>query len=469
MVPTVSAEIFHAYDIRGVYPALINEDVFFALGQAFGTYVICHGSANLSKNNIAVGRDNRSSGESLMKSFIGGLISTGCTVTDLGIVITPMVNFSEYTWKVSAGVSITASHNRPEFNGLKISFNKKPFSVKDYQELEKIIKIGKFEEDKGKPKKEDVWPRYKEQILQLVKVPQKLKIVIDSGNGTTGLFAPDLFRSLGCEVVELFTKSDGSFPNHLPYPQLTENYKKLSNSIKENKADFGLAFDGDGDRLGVYDEKGFFVQDDLLGAIFAASILEKKQGENIVVNIGTSSAAITYLERHGGKAVYSKTGYPFVMNTMQKVNSPFGAELSGHFYFKDEYFGFGDAMYAAARFCQIIAEKGVTVSQLMHAFPKVYATEEVRLDVPRDIDKDKLIEKVKDEIVQRHPDAKINLTDGVWFTLPNGSWGSLRSSNTENVLSVRAEAKSSGELKKVVSLVEELLGSQGVTFNWKQV
>ncbi|MBI2590471.1 MAG: phosphomannomutase/phosphoglucomutase [Candidatus Blackburnbacteria bacterium] len=469
MLPSLTSGMFHAYDIRGVYPEEINEDVFFALGQAFGTYVICHGSANVSNNSIAVGRDNRPSGEDLSKSFIEGLLSTGCGVTNLGIVTTPMANFSEYTSGVSAGVSITASHNKPEFNGLKISFNKKPFSTKDYQELAKIIKIGKFEKGKGKLQKEDIWPSYKEQILQLIKMPRKLKIVIDSGNGTTGLFAPDLFRSLGCEVIELYTESDGTFPNHLPYPQLTDNYKNLSYSIKENKADFGLAFDGDGDRLGIYDEKGFFVQDDLLGAIFAASILEKKPGESMVVNVGTSSAATTYIEKHGGKVVYSKTGYPFMMNTMQKANSPFGAELSGHFYFKDEYYGFGDATYAAARFCQIIGEKKVAVSQLVHTFPKVYATEEVRVNLPERADKEKLIEKVKEEIIKKYPEARINLTDGVLFTFPNSSWGLIRLSNTENVLSLRAEAKNGIGLKKVVLLMEELLGAQGVIFNWKQV
>jgi len=469
MHPTVLSEIVHAYDIRGVYPVEINEEVFFTFGQAFGTYAICHGSPESANNNIAVGRDNRPSGESLMKSFIGGLISTGCSVTDLGIVTTPMVNFSEYTSGVSAGVSITASHNKPEFNGLKISFNKKPFLPKGYQELKKFIEIGKFEKGKGKLKKEDIWPKYKEHILQLVKVPHKLRIVIDSGNGTTGLFAPDLFKSLGCEIIELYTESDGTFPNHLPYPQVEAYYKKLSQTIREAKADFGIAFDGDGDRLGVYDEKGNFVQSDFLGAIFAASILERKSGENIVVNVGTSSAASDYVERHGGKIVYSKTGYPFMMNTMQKVRSPFGAELSGHFYFKDEYYGFGDATYAAARFCQIIGEKKVAVSQLVHTFPKVYATEEVRVNLPERTDKEKLIEKVKEEIIRKYPEAKINLTDGVLFTLPNGSWGLIRLSNTENVLSLRAESKKGAGLKQVALLMEELLGAQGVIFNWKQV
>lgn len=454
------------YDIRGVYPDSINEEVFFALGQAFGTYACCRGSLDFSRNNIAVGRDNRISGESLSKSFIDGVLQTGCNVVDLGIVITPIVNFAEYESNLIASVSITASHNKPEYNGLKISFNKTPFSPKEYEELFKIIKIGKVEKGKGRLKKTDLWPQYKNNILGSTKVSRKLKVVIDTGNGTTGLFAPEFFGDLGCEVIELFTDSDGTFPNHLPYPQMTQSYRQLSDTIRKNKADFGLAFDGDGDRLGVYGEKGNFVQDDLLGAILAASILEKNPGGNIVVNVGTSSAASRYIEKHGGKVVYSKTGYPYVMSTMRKVNSLFGAELSGHFYFKDKYFGFSDALYAAARFCQIIAEKQVAVSQLTQAFPKVYTTEEMRVSLPEGVNKEKIIEKAKVEILQKYPEAKVNLTDGVWFTLSNGSWGLLRPSNTENVLSVRAEAKSKDALKTVESMITKVLTDQGVLFNW---
>ena len=391
-MPSLPSSIFHSYDIRGKYPEELTDNISLLLGKALGTYVICNIDTHLALR-VCVGQDKRKSGIPLKESFVRGVISTSCDVIDLGVVTTPMVNFYDATEhaptaKVAAGISITASHIKKDHNGFKISFNKKPFSQKDYQELRKIVEIGKYEKGEGRI--------------------EKINIEKDYFN--------NLYSSVSIDKDEI---------------------SKISNEIK-------ISQDTDGDRLIV---EG--VEPDLLNAIFAASILEKNPNATIVLNTASSLSVIEYIKRHGGKVIFSKTGYPNIMRTMEEKDAIFGGEISGHFYFKDKHFGYSDGLYSAARLCEIIETKDVSLAQLVKQIPQYPSTPEIRVELPEDKDVHKIVGELIEEAHSKFKNAEFLEIDGVRITFPDKSWFLIRASGTENAVSVRAESKTRNGLEEI--------------------
>lgn len=459
----ISAEIFRMYDIRGVYEKDLTDKAAYLIGKGVGTFIL---GKNVKK--IAVGRDNRVSGGQVSQNFIKGLLDTGCDVVNFGFVLNPLIYFSWYHLDFNAGAVVTASHNPPEYNGFKISVNKRPLLGDDYQKIKDICQSGNFKSGSGTVYKGNIWPDYKKNILSSISLRRKLKIAVDCGNGTAGMFAPEILKDLGCEVTPIFCESDGTFPNHIPYPQKTEYYTKLIRKIKELNLDAGLAFDGDGDRLGIYDEKGNFIENDRLAMIFASSICKNYPNTKIVMNVSTSLSVIDYIKSCGGEFYFSKTGYPYISARMKELGSIFGGEISGHFFFKDKYYGYDDALYAGIRILEILSSGESSLSTIVSKLPKYFETREFRLEIPENADKFKIINDIKKEIMAEYPEVKVLDLDGIRFTLPL-SWGLIRVSNTEPLLTGRAEGKTAEELKKIETIIKEKLKKYNVILDWETV
>ena len=457
----IPADIFRTYDIRGIYGSDLTDEVINVVGKGVGTYFLNHGV-----KKVIVGRDNRINSPKTAEIFIQSLLETGCDVIDIGVCLTPMVYFSWYHLDANAAVMITASHNPAKYNGFKVSKNKKPLAGDDYQEILKICQKGEFSAGSGMKEEVSVWEAYKKSIKKNISLGREMKVVVDCGNGTASLFAPEILRELGCEVIALFSESDGSFPNHEPYPQKVELYGELIKTIKEKGADLGLSFDGDGDRLGVYDEKGNFVENDRLAMIFAQDICRKNPNSKVVMNVSTSLSVIEHIENCGGKLILWKTGYPFITEKMNELGAVFGGEISGHFFFKDRYFGFDDALYAGFRALEIASQDQRSFSEIISDLPKYYETREIRVKLPEDKDKFAVAGKIAEEIKKEYPESKILDFDGIRFVFNDG-WGLIRPSNTEPVIGTRAEAKTPQRLEEIKGLIQKKLKDNGVELNWE--
>lgn len=456
----VSSEIFRMYDIRGVYGEDLNNDTVEIIGKGIGTFFLNHGI-----KKIAIARDNRTSGPKIKEILVKNLLTTGTDVLDLDIALNPFVYYSWFKLNTNASVIITASHNPAKYNGFKLSINKHPLMGDDYQELFKICQSGNFVKGFGRLEKYDIWPEYKNEIKKNIKLERKLKIVIDCGNGTAGLFAPEILKDLGCEVIPLYTESDGNFPNHDPYPQKVELYQKLIESIKESKADLGLSFDGDGDRLGIYDENGNFVENDRLAMVFAKDICSRNKNHKIVMNISTSLAVTDFIESCGGEVTLWKTGYPNISNKMKEIGAIFGGEISGHFFFKDKYFGYDDALYSALRALEIVTKGEESLSSIISRLPRYFETRENRIEVPEGKDKFLISQNISLQIKKDYPKVKVMDIDGIRFSFADG-WGLVRPSNTESVISIRAEGKTVKKLEEIKKLIYDKLKENGIIFEW---
>lgn len=457
--PQINPKIFRMYDIRGIVDKDITPQAVELLGKGVGTLFL---SQNI--NQIIVGRDNRPSGEEIQTQLCQALASTGINVVNVGLTMTPMIYFSWHQLDANAALNITGSHNPAEYNGFKITRNKQAMYGDQYQELLKLIQSGKFKSGKGKITAYDLWPEYKQTIIKDIKLVKPLKVVIDTGNGTCGPYAPELLRELGCEVIELYTESDGNFPNHPPYPQKTEFYQDLIGKVKSEKADLGLAFDGDGDRLGVYESTGDFIQSDVLAMLFTRNVLKTHPNSTIVMNISTSAKVLEDMKNHGGQPIIWKTGYPLIIEKMIKTKAIFGGEISGHFFFKDRYFGFDDAIYAAARILEIKSQQPqVSLTELIADAPEYVSTPEFRVKAD---DKWGTIKSLVSEIKSEFPDAEVMDIDGIRFSFPDKSWALIRPSNTESLLTGRAEAKTEARLEELKTLIKDKLLKYKVKLDW---
>lgn len=457
----ISSDIFRTYDIRGTYGFDLTEDAVNVIGKGMGTYFQKHGV-----KRVIVGRDNRVSGPNLFAALTKGLMETGCDVVDIGLCLTPMVYFSWYYLDAKAAIMITASHNPAKYNGFKVSKNKKPLVGEDYQEILQVCQKSEFFSGAGTKKEVSIWDAYKESIKKNISLGRKMKVVVDCGNGTASLFAPEILRELGCEVTALFCDSDGRFPNHDPYPQKVELYGELIKTIKETGADIGLTFDGDGDRLGVYDEQGNFVENDRLAMIFAEDICKKNPQAQVVMNVSTSLSVIEHIESCGGKVTLCKTGYPFVTEKMNELGAVFGGEISGHFFFKDRYFGFDDALYAGFRALEIASQSGRPFSETISNLPRYHETREIRIELPEGLDKFEIAGRIAREIRSEYPDSEVLDFDGIRFSFGDG-WGLVRPSNTEPIIGARAEAKTPERLQEIKNLIQDKLQASGVQFTWE--
>jgi phosphomannomutase/phosphoglucomutase len=450
----LQAEIFREYDIRGVADTQLTSDGVTELGQALGTWMIRRGS-----RKISLARDCRLSSPRLHEALLKGLLATGCAVTDLGVVPTPLLYYSVFHLKADGGVMITGSHNPADYNGFKTMHGDGTIHGEDIQEVRRLIEAGDFERGSGTVRTFDIVTPYVDEIASQFRLPRRIKVVADAGNGTAGPVVQRLFAKLNCEPVELFFEMDGRFPNHHPDPTQPENLQHLIAAVRENKADVGLAFDGDSDRLGAVDETGEVLYGDQLMIIYSREILSRKPGATIIGEVKSSQNMYDDITRHGGKAVMWKTGHSLIKARMKELHAELAGEMSGHMFFADRYYGFDDAIYAACRLLEIVSNSGRPLSSLLADLPKTLTTPEIRVDCP-DNRKFAVVSAVKAKF-QRDYDV-IDI-DGARVNFGRG-WGLVRASNTQPVLVLRFEAQTQELLEEYRAKVEEAVAEAQATF-----
>ena len=370
----VNPSIFKAYDIRGVVPSTINEVLAEALGKAFGSVALKEG-----EKAVAVGRDGRLSGPSLSAALIRGLIAAGIDVVDVGMVTTPMLYFAANTL-ASSGIQVTGSHNPKDYNGFKMVLAGRAIYGEEIQALGRSIQAESWVTPAaaGKLSQVDVASAYRERIVSGVKLSRPMKIVIDSGNGIAGASAPAIFRALGCEVTELFSDVDGNFPNHHPDPSKPENLRDLIRALQSGDAELGLAFDGDGDRLGIVTKDGQNIYPDRQMMLFARDVLSRVPGGTIVYDVKCSQRLAPEIEAAGGVPLMYKTGHSLIKAKMKEVNSPLGGEMSGHIFFKERWYGFDDGTYAGARLLEIVS-RSPDAGEVLNRLPTSFSTPEINV------------------------------------------------------------------------------------------
>jgi phosphomannomutase/phosphoglucomutase len=432
--------IFKEYDIRGIVAEHMPDNVVIAIGKAVGTTL-----ARAGKKNVNIGRDCRLTSERLFERLTEGILSTGVTVRDVGMCTSPMLYFSIYHCDADGGIMITGSHNPSEYNGFKICVGKNTIHGEAIQALRTMIERDDFDSGKGRLIRECVADAYKDYLAVQCPLRKKIKVVIDAGNGTGGVFAVPIFERMGCDVVPLFCEVDGRFPNHHPDPTVPENLVALQEKVRSEKADLGIAYDGDGDRIGAVDEKGAIVYGDALMILFAEEILSRKPGAVFIAEVKCSRNLYNEITRMGGKPIMWKTGHSLIKAKMKETRAELAGELSGHMFFKDRYFGFDDAIYASCRLLEILAKSDQTFSTMLARIPRTYATPEIRRDCP-DTKKFKVVEKAIDYFKKN--DYDVIDVDGARVTF-EGGWGLVRASNTQPSLVLRFEADSAESLQKI--------------------
>ena len=448
-------KIFRQYDIRGVVDIDINDQTMTMIAKAFARYARQKG-----EHTILVGRDNRSSSPRLAALTIEALKNSGCTVLDLGIVVTPMFYFAARHLNINAGIMITASHNPPEYNGCKLLLGESTIYGEQIQDIRRIIEARDFlTGEAGSVKKVDITGRYMEMIAEKISMGANIpKIVVDCGNGTASLFAPAIFRSLGCEVIELYCESDPSFPNHHPDPIDPKNMQDLSNEVKRTRSDLGIGIDGDGDRLGVVDPDGNLIWGDMLMILFWRQILPKYPGSKCIVEVKCSQSLIDEIKRLGGEPVMYKTGHSLIKAKMKEIGAIFTGEMSGHMFFADEYYGFDDAIYAGARLLSLLSHSPQNLTQLLKDVPRYYSTPEIRVP-STDEEKFALVGQVLKHFQTKYEVIDI---DGARIVFPSG-WGLVRASNTGPELIVRCEGNTPETLESIKNELFGYLEELGLT------
>ncbi|AHF65303.1 MULTISPECIES: phosphomannomutase/phosphoglucomutase [Pseudomonas] len=438
--PTLPDNIFRAYDIRGVVGDTLNAETAYWIGRAIG-------SESLAQNepNVSVGRDGRLSGPELVQQLIQGLHDSGCHVSDVGLVPTPALYYAANVLAGKTGVMLTGSHNPKDYNGFKIVIAGDTLANEQIQALHERIKTNNLTSQKGSITKVDILDRYFQQIKNDIVMARKLKVVVDCGNGAAGVIAPQLIEALGCEVISLFEEVDGNFPNHHPDPGKLENLEDLIAKVKETGADLGLAFDGDGDRVGVVTNKGNVVYPDRLLMLFALDVLKRNPGADIIFDVKCTRRLTPLISEHGGRPVMWKTGHSLIKKEMKKSGALLAGEMSGHIFFKERWFGFDDGIYSAARLLEILSQESQSAEDLFETFPNDISTPEINIKVT-DVTKFSIIEALEKDA--QWGDAKLTSIDGVRVDYPNG-WGLVRASNTTPVLVLRFEAETEAELQRI--------------------
>ncbi len=444
----MNAHIFREYDIRGLVDKDLTIEVVELLGKGLGTIIRRQGG-----RSIVVGRDCRESSTRFRDALCKGLTSTGLNVFDVGVVPTPLTYFAANTLPVDGLAMITGSHNPPEYNGFKIGAGKTTFHSHEIQALRRLIEAKDFEVGvkPGRVEPYDIITAYNHFITQTVKVGRKgMRIVIDAGNGTGGAVAVPLFQSMGFDVVPLFCEMDATFPNHHPDPTVLENLQDLIAAVKREKAEVGIAYDGDTDRIGVIDDQGNVLWGDQIMVLFSRYVLKESPGAAIVGEVKCSYTLYDDIAKNGGKPVMWKAGHSLIKSKMKEEHAELAGEMSGHIFFKNRYFGFDDAIYSTARLLEILTHEPKKLSQLLSDVPKTYASPELRFDTK---------EEKKFEMVKRATETlraaghSIIDVDGVRVTFPDG-WGLIRASNTQPILVLRFEANTPERLKEIQALIE---------------
>lgn len=422
--------IFREYDIRGIAEKELRDPDVEALGRALATYLIRH-----SGRTICLGRDCRLSGERLHSALLRGLLSAGTHVLDLGVVPTPVLYYAAVHFAANGAVMITGSHNPPEYNGFKTVCGPGTLHGSEIQSIHKLIVNSDFESGEGTVKQVDAITPYIEEIASQFRFERRVKVVLDAGNGTAGPVVHKLLEKLNVDAIEMFFDMNGHFPNHHPDPTVLSNLRDLQKAVRTQKAELGIAFDGDSDRLGAVDENGEVIYGDMLLLIFGREILSRKPGSTFIGEVKCSQAMYDKLLELGGKPIMYKTGHSLIKAKMKQEHAELAGEMSGHMFFADRYYGYDDAIYAACRLIEIVAKSGNPLSHQLEGIPKLVSTPELRVDCPDDM-KFRVVEKVADRIRQHYPVVDV---DGVRVPFEHG-WGLVRASNTQPVLVMRFEA-----------------------------
>ncbi|HEY3742099.1 MAG TPA: phosphomannomutase/phosphoglucomutase [Bryobacteraceae bacterium] len=446
----LKSTIFREYDIRGVAEVDLPSEGVTLLGHALGTYLRRHGGGELSKPcRITLGRDVRLSGDRLHSALLKGLLASGCHVTDVGRVPTPLLYYSTVHLKTAGGVMITGSHNPPEYNGFKTVCGTGTIHGAEIQKLYKMIEHLDFLYGDGVVDSYDIETPYVNEIASQFDFKRRVKVVLDSGNGAGGDALHRLFAKLNCDVTELFFEMDGHFPNHHPDPTVPENLMHLCTKVRETGADLGIAFDGDADRIGACDEHGHVIYGDMLMLIYGREILTRKPGATFIGEVKCSQVLYDELKRLGGNPIMYKTGHSLIKAKMKEEHAELAGEMSGHMFFADRYYGYDDALYAACRLVEIVERSGHPLSAQLAGLPKLVSTPELRHDCP-DEAKFAIVEKVAGYFAGKRPTLDV---DGVRVLFEKG-WGLLRASNTQPVLVMRFEAESAELLNDYRSEME---------------
>jgi phosphomannomutase/phosphoglucomutase len=437
----IDASIFRAYDIRGVVNQTLTVDAVKQIGRAIGSEALQRG-----RQTVVVGRDGRLSGPALSEALIAGLTETGCNVQDIGVAPTPVLYFAANYLDTHTGVMVTGSHNPPDYNGLKIMIDGETLSGESIQQLRERIEIENYIAGSGRVETINVVPDYIERIRSDVKIPRQLKVVVDCGNGVAGAVAPRLLRELGCEVTELFCEVDGNFPNHHPDPSKPENLKDLIAAVRQQQADIGLAFDGDGDRLGVVNTEGSIVWPDRILMLFATDILERNPGGQIIYDVKCSRQLDDIISEHGGRPLMWKTGHSFIKAKIQETGALLAGEMSGHIFFKERWFGFDDGLYAAARLLEVLGKDERPVTEVFAGLPDSINTPELNVTM-QEGEPQRYIDRL---LASAHFDgARMSTIDGLRADFDDG-WGLVRASNTTPVLVLRFEADTETALARIM-------------------
>lgn len=439
--------IFREYDIRGVADAELLDGDVELLGQAFGTYMRRHSGAK-----VALGRDIRLSSTRLADALRRGLVASGCSVTDIGVVPTPVLYYSVFHLQTDGAVMITGSHNPPEFNGFKTVCGSSTIHGEAIQELRQMIETGDLERGPGSAATADVVTPYVAEVSSQFRFPRRVRAVLDAGNGCAGPVMHRILKNLNVEATEMFFEMDGRFPNHHPDPTVPKNLEPLLAKVRETKADFGIAFDGDSDRIGAVDDRGSVIYGDQLMIIYAREILTRKPGSTFIGEVKCSQLMYDDLAARGGNPIMWKTGHSLIKAKMQETGAALAGEMSGHMFFADRYYGFDDALYAACRLMEIVANSGRPLSEQLADLPQTVTTPEIRFDCPDEL-KFEVVRRAAEELSSRHKTVGV---DGVRVLFARG-WGLVRASNTQPALVLRFEAESEPRLNEIRKKVEATL------------
>ena len=447
--------ILREYDIRGI----IEKDLHFYdslyLGKSFATFI-----NNLKLKNIVIGYDGRKTSPKLEKHLFDGLISKGIKVYRIGLVPTPLLYYSMYKLKLDGGIMVTGSHNPPNYNGFKIVLRNKSIIGKDILNIAKISSEGKFSKDiKGIEVKKSMSNNYLNFLLKLIKIPEDIKVAWDPGNGAAGKIIYDLTKKINGNHYLINYKIDGNFPSHHPDPTIPKNLKQLIKLVKDKKCDVGFAFDGDGDRLGVVDNKGNIIWSDIVVAFLARDVLKKKPNAKIILDIKTSQVVFDEIKRLKGIPILWKTGHSLIKKKMKEIKSVFAGEMSGHIFFGDSYYGFDDAIYASIRFLNLYSKIGQPLSEILNKIPKSYTTPELRFPTSEK-EKFVIIDKLRHKLKKEKKDY-IGI-DGVRYTTKDG-WWLVRASNTQNIIVGRCESFNKKDLRKIKENLKKNLNDCGFT------
>lgn len=441
----LNPHIFRAYDVRGRVGDDVNSDVFRLVGTAYGTLIRRRGG-----RAIAVGQDNRASSDGLKAAFVAGTRAAGLDVVDIGLTPTPLLYFATAHWRLDGGANITGSHNPVEYNGVKMVHpGAAPLTEEEIQSLRTMIEGGDFEAGRGTLTTRSPRAEYLDTVARLVRPARPLKVVVDAGNGVAGPWAPDVLRRLGCEVLELYCESDGTFPNHLPDPEDAENVRDLQARVLDVGADLGLAYDGDADRVGVIDERGRRHEADVILALLARDLLARHPGAKVVFDVKCSQALVDDIVQHGGVPVMWKTGHSHLKRKMREDGILLGGEVSGHMFFAEGYYGVDDGILASAKIVEIAARTAAPVSTLFDSVPHRCATPELKAPCP-DAEKFRIIDELVSELRGRYETIDI---DGARVLFPGGGWGLVRASNTNPYLTLRFEAHTEGEVAEMKRVI----------------